>query len=311
VGSKAQWWALTSISRVGPKTVGRLLEQYGGLDEALEAGTEALVATGILRPDQGKQLTKRLARIEEWEAAVDELSMESIDVLTLDSEDYPDLLRHASTPPPLLFVRGSERGALQAPAVSIVGARDASEEGQQYATALAQTLAGAGVVVVSGMAVGIDLAAHEGALAGGGLTVGVLGCGLLSPRGPDPEFLEDVCRSGVVISELGPNAPPTVANLMARNRIVAALSRALVVVEFGATTGSVNAAANARAAGRPAFLGPIAATQPAGLAELGAGATQLGDPGEVGALLEALARPLPPAPDGPDDLPGGQLSLPL
>lgn len=311
MASKAQWWALTSISRVGPKTIHRLLAQYEGLDEALEAGPEALVASGLLKPDQGKQLTKRLARIEEWEAAVDELSMESIDLLPLDSDDYPDLLRHAKAPPPLLFVRGGNREALHAPAVSIVGARDASEEGLQYATALAHSLASAGVVVVSGMAAGIDFAAHEGALAGGGLTVGVLGCGLLSPRGPDPEFLEDVCRSGVVVSELGPNAPPTVANLMARNRIVAALSRALVVVEFGATTGSVNAAANARAAGRPAFLGPIAATQPAGLAELAAGAYQLGDPGEIGALLEALERPLGPLPDGPDDLPDGQLALPL
>ncbi len=307
MAGKAKWWALTSIARVGPKAVHRLLAAFGSLDEALEAPPEEILASGALRPDQLKQLLKRLARLEEWEAAVDDLSMESVDLLTLESEDYPPLLRVMPAPPPVLFARGSGREALQMPAVAIVGAREASEEGCAFAESLARSLAASGAVVVSGMAVGIDQAAHLGTLAGGGLTVGVLGCGLLSPRAPDPELCEDVCRAGVLLSELQPTAPPTVANLMARNRIVAALSRVMIVAEFGATTGSVNAASAARALGRPVFLGPIAASQPAGEAALAAGAELLGDPGAVEPVQEALRRPVGPPPMDPN----GQLSLPL
>lgn len=309
MASRAEWWALTSISRVGPRTVARLLDCFGELSDVLRAGRDEWIGSGALPGDRALQLEKRLARIEEWERMAEDLASEGITLLSLEDELYPEPLRMLRYPPPLLFARGSEWDVLGMPLVAIVGARHASDEGRAWAGALAGRLAERGLAVVSGMAEGIDEAAHCGALAAGGLTLGVLGCGLLSPRGPAEDLVEDVCRSGLLLSELQPQAPPTTSNLMARNRIVAGLARAVVVAEFGETSGTVNTARNAAEIGRPLLLGPIAAAQESGVAECERGAEVLGE--DLGPLLRALERPLTPQPTDRLGLVDDQPELPF
>src|SRR5207245_870798 len=159
-------------------------------------------------------------------------------------------------PPAALFVRGHPLSGLT-PRISIVGARNCTASGRDTATALGQALAGAGVCVVSGGARGIDAAAHRGALAGGGRSICVLGCGidLAYPRQHRGLF-EDLARTGAVVSEYPPRTKAEPFRFPARNRIVAGLSQGVVVVEGAAGSGSMITADHALDLGREVFAVP-------------------------------------------------------
>lgn len=169
---------------------------------------------------------------------------------------YPAALAAIVDPPPVLWTRGSP-DALDAPAVAIVGSRAASSYALSVATALAADLAARGVVVVSGLARGVDSAAHRGALDVNGVTVAVLGSGLdvIYP----PEHLplaRDIERRGLVISELVPGTPPLQRFFPLRNRIISGLSRAVVVIEAGEKSGSLITARCALEQGRDVLAVP-------------------------------------------------------
>lgn len=164
--------------------------------------------------------------------------------------------------PLALWVRGAgSLAALTRRAVSIVGSRAATGSGEHTATEFGHGLAGAGVTVVSGAAYGIDGAAHRGALVAAGPTVAVLGCGIDIdyPSGHTDLLSRIAERNGLVVSELPPGTRPARNNLLARNRLVAALGASLVVVEAAVRSGSRNTAATAQAIGRPvlAVPGPV------------------------------------------------------
>ncbi|QIN78937.1 DNA-protecting protein DprA [Rubrobacter marinus] len=177
--------------------------------------------------------------------------------VTLADADYPESLAEAPDPPPALFVGG---GLPEGPAVAIVGSRKASATALDAARALGRALAERGACVVSGLALGVDAAAHEGALEAGGTTVGVLGCGIdgVYPRSHRKLF-GLVRESGGIVSEYGLGEPPLRWRFPARNRVISGLSACVVVVEAPEQSGSLITARHAADAGRDVWAvpGPI------------------------------------------------------
>ena len=184
---------------------------------------------------------------------------------------YPPHLAELHDPPARLFLRGRPAELLARPAVAIVGARSCSSYGAQVARGLARELAAVGVVVVSGLARGIDGEAHRGALAGGGITVAVLGCGIDRdyPRS-HAELARRIAEEGLVVSEYPPGVEPAPWRFPARNRIIAGLARATVVVEARERSGALITADFALELGRDVFAvpGEITAALSAGTNDL-------------------------------------------
>lgn len=213
---------------------------------------------------------------------------------------YPPLLAELHDPPARLHLRGGHRDVLTLPAVAIVGARSCSPYGAQVARELAGTLASAGVVVVSGLARGIDGEAHRGALAVGGLTVAVLGCGIDRdyPRA-HAELARRIADGGLVVSEYPPGVEPSPWRFPARNRLIAGLARATVVVEARERSGALITADFALELGREVFAvpGEITSALSVGTNDLvRQGATPLLSADDVLGTL-GLQRAPPPVPD--------------
>ena len=204
--------------------------------------------------------------------------------------DYPPLLRELHDPPPGLFLRGAgEAELLRRSAVAIVGARACSSYGAQVARLLGRELASAGLVVLSGLARGVDAEAHRGALEAGGLTVAILGCGVdRDYPAAHAQLARRVCERGLVASEYAPGVEPAPWRFPARNRIVAGLAAATVIVEARERSGALITADFALETGREVFAvpGEITSSLSAGTnALLRLGATPLTSSGDV---LEAL-----------------------
>jgi DNA processing protein len=179
-----------------------------------------------------------------------------MDAIRFGSPGYPALLAQISRPPNTLWVRG-QLAVCDSTAVAIVGSRAATREGRAVAAELAAGLARAGVVVVSGLARGIDSAAHEGALDAGGLTVAVVGTGVDVVYPAEHKALTDrILERGAVVSELPPGTPPRVAHFPMRNRIISGLSRAVVVVEAAEKSGALITAREAADQGRDVMAVP-------------------------------------------------------
>jgi DNA processing protein len=187
--------------------------------------------------------------------------------LTRSTPGYPPALVDLHDPPRALHVRGERLDALDRPAVAVVGARSCSSYGAQVARTLARDLAGVGVTVVSGLARGIDAEAHRGALEGGGLTVAVLGCGIdRDYPARHGELAKRIAASGLVVSEYPAGTEPAPWRFPARNRIIAALGAATVIVEARERSGALITADFALELGRDvlAVPGEITASLSAG-----------------------------------------------
>jgi DNA processing protein len=172
--------------------------------------------------------------------------------------EYPRLLRELHDPPPGLFLRGDgDVGVLSEAAVAIVGARMCSSYGSQVARMLGRELAAAGLIVVSGLARGVDGEAHRGALEAGGTTLGVLGCGIdRDYPAAHAHLARGICATGLVISEYAPGVEPSPWRFPARNRIIAGLCGATVIVEARERSGALITADFALEAGREVFAAP-------------------------------------------------------
>lgn len=213
------------------------------------------------------------------------------DFLIIPDPEYPALLRETYAPPPVVFLRG-RRDALQGPAVAIVGARHPTPYGTRVARDLARDLAAAGVLVVSGLARGIDAEAHRGALAAGGKTVAVLGCGVDRYYPPEHSALcDEIEAQGACISEFAWGTPPLQANFPQRNRVIAGMSLATVVVEAGDKSGALITANHALQENRlvGAVPGPVYSPLSAGTHKLlRDGALLVRDAGDILHELESL-----------------------
>lgn len=223
----------------------------------------------------------------------------SYSVVSRGRAGYPPLLAELHDPPDRLYLRGGSAAVLAEPSVAVVGARSCSSYGAQVAREISRALTAAGVVVVSGLARGIDGEAHRGALAACGPTVAVLGCGIDRdyPRA-HAHLAGRVAESGAVVSEYPPGVEPSPWRFPARNRIVAGLARATIVVEARERSGALITADFALELGREVFAvpGEITSSLSAGTNDLiRQGATPLLSTDDVlGAL--GLERPPPPPP---------------
>jgi DNA processing protein len=201
-------------------------------------------------PDKASTLRSRA------DAAIRRAGMHAITAIPWSDAAYPAALTTIADPPPVLWTRGCV-AALSAPSVAIVGSRAASAYGLSVAGQLAEDLAACGLVVVSGLARGIDSAAHRGALAVNGVTVAVLGSGVDVMYPPEHAALAaSIDRDGAVISELVPGTPPQAFFFPQRNRIISGLSRAVVVIEAGEKSGSLITARCALEQGRDVLAVP-------------------------------------------------------
>jgi len=218
----------------------KVLARFPQPADALLAGEAELIAAGI-DPEKAALLTsEELLTLANKE--FDRLMEKGYSLLTLADVEYPSLLREIFDPPCVLYCAGRP-DILEGPAVALVGSRHPTPYGRAMAERLARDLAERGIVIVSGLAIGIDAAGHQGALEGG-LTAAVLGSGLAVPYPRSNRKLFDrIVGSGVVVSEFPLETEPFAANFPRRNRIISGLSRALIVVEAAEKSGSLISAA--------------------------------------------------------------------
>ncbi len=328
------WAVLLSVHGLGPAGFGALLAAYGSGQAILAAagrrGAAARFARiaaeadgrAAFRESVGEKIVAVAAELAERLAL---LRGSGLGILTLDDPDYPARLRSIELPPPVLLVRGAT-AALSAPdAVAIVGTRRPTEQGRLVAARIAAALSAAGAVIVSGLAVGIDGAAHASVTAERRETVAVLGSGHdhLYPRAHRRLASEIVAAGGAVISELWPGQPPSRQTFPQRNRVISGLADATIVVEAARTSGALITAKWALEQGRGLFLVPgpideprasgclqwlrefpgearIIASIPELITDLGllehAAVTELADPeGRTGGPGRRAGRPRPPS----------------
>ena len=248
--------ALMVLLHLASLTARRLLEV------AQERRTAASCLEAVLGGGAASDADRALAGTISPDEVTSALHSVGARLVAVGDPGYPPELLDLSDPPAGLFVRGHPLDDLT-PRVAMVGARNCSPSGREVAASLARALAEAGACVVSGGARGIDAAAHRGAMRGGGRTISVLGCGIdiLYP-GQNRALLAEIARSGAVVSEYPPGTPAEPFRFPARNRIVAALARALVVVEGAKGSGSMITADHALDLGRQIFAVPGAVNNP-------------------------------------------------
>jgi DNA processing protein len=252
----AAWLRLERSAGIGPRTAATLLDAFGSPASIFAAGFAALAAH--VSPAQAHALlqppadaTRRLL-----DATLDWLATPGHHVLALGEPGYPELLARIPDPPLLLYIRG-HACLLDGPGVAIVGSRNASVQGRANAQAFAEALSAAGLCIVSGLALGIDAAAHEGALRRCGGTVAVVGTGpdIVYPA-RNRVLCERIASAGCIVSEYPVGTPPLPGNFPKRNRIISGLAAGVLVVEAAAQSGSLITARQAAEQGRDVFAIP-------------------------------------------------------
>ena len=284
--------ALVLTPGLGPQGQLRLLQEFGSAEAACGATAAQWRAAGV----RVSRRAQKAPDSDDVAEAVNRLTRAGAAVLDWTCEDYPTRLRQISDPPPFLFVRGDIRFC-HLNTIAIVGARRASGYGRRIAAHLATRLAAAGFVIVSGLALGIDAAAHQGALSARLPTVAVTACGpeRIYPR-RHLELAKAVEANGAIVTEFAPGTPPLPRHFPRRNRIISGLCLGVVIVEAGERSGSLITARLALEQGREVFAVPGAVTNP-----LARGTHQ---------LLRDGARLVADAGDVLDEL-GAQLAVPF
>ena len=245
---------LHALPAIGPRRMSRLLEVFGSASAALSAPASAWRSLGL--PAEAAEQRRSPSTRDSAARALAWLEQPNHHLLFLHDPDYPALLAELVDAPPLLFVQG-DPALLERPQIAMVGSRRASKPGLQTAEAFARCLAQSGFVVTSGLALGIDGAAHRGALATG-RTVAVLGTGLqcLYPQRHAGLADDIVAAGGALVSELPLDCPPQAANFPRRNRLISGLSLGVLVVEASPSSGSLITARLAAEQGREVWALP-------------------------------------------------------
>lgn len=251
----ARWLTLRRLPGVGACTPRDLLEYFGSVENIFSAS----------RGQLEKSLAVKREAIDAILSGPDEAALKpDLDwlgephhyLLVWSDPDYPPLLREIPDPPVMLYVMGDRR-VLSRPQLAIVGSRNPTPMGRENARAFAKSLAGAGLVITSGMALGIDGAAHRGALEAGGKTIAVAGTGLdrVYPS-RHRDLAHDIVRHGALVSEFPLGTPPKPENFPVRNRLISGLSLGTLVVEAALQSGSLITARLATEQGREVFAIP-------------------------------------------------------
>ncbi|TYT74498.1 DNA-processing protein DprA [Desulfobotulus mexicanus] len=256
MSSLLPWLKLQATPGIGALRFARLMEKFKHPAKVLNTSEETLSAVSGISSRMAAAI-KNTARMSD-EPFLREIRMAEetgVRILGLGMEGYPELLSKIPDPPPVLYIRGQLPA--DAVAVAIVGSRNATRYGRDHAFKIASELAASGIVVVSGLARGIDAAAHEGALASGGITIAVLGSGLnqIYPR-EHQRLAQSIASSGAVISSFTMNTLPDAPNFPARNRIISGLCLGTAVMEAADRSGSLITARLAGEQGREVFALP-------------------------------------------------------
>lgn len=262
---------------IGVKAVENLRQHFGSLSEVLNVPPQDLLGVAGI----GKVLAGRIAQIDPQQTAarMAHFQAQGVQITLFGDADYPSAFVPLKDKPLILFVIGtltdSERSAHKT--IAIIGTREPSEHSRRRAGAWASAFSQAGWTVISGLARGIDRAAHEGALKGGGRTIAVLGSGVKSIYPPEHSPLaEQISEQGALMCEVQPYAFPARENLVFRNRLIVGLSHAVIVIEAGSNSGALHAARRAHEYQIPVF------------AHFNSRGNQM--------ILEQFAQRLPPSP---------------
>jgi DNA processing protein len=249
----ASWLQLTLTPGLGAAALRGLLKQFGLPQEILarkRAELAAFAPSAVLDALSSDAVRDTVSRALEWAARPGH------SVVTLADDSYPRALLEIPDPPPLLYAVG-RADLLQSPSFAIVGSRNASAQGERNAESFAQALSDAGLAIVSGLAIGIDAAAHRGGLAGAASTIAVLGTGVdvIYPR-RNTELAQAIAARGLLLSEFALGSGPMAHNFPRRNRLISGLARGCLVVEAALASGSLITARAAADQGREVFAIP-------------------------------------------------------
>ena len=250
------WLRLMESPGIGWVTARQLLARHGS-PEAIFALSAAEQDEGLTQKQRGvlasppAHLPEQLDKTWAWLQ-----HSPTHHVMVLGDADYPDALLQTADPPVLLYLQG-DRNVLARRSLAVVGSRNPTPQGRDNAKAFSKALAEAGLTIVSGLALGVDGAAHQGALAGGGATIAVVGTGLdLVYPTRHTNLASEIAKSGLIISEYPLGMPPLSPNFPRRNRIIAGLTEGCLVVEAALKSGSLITARLASEAGREVFAIP-------------------------------------------------------
>ncbi len=233
------WIALNMTPGVGPRAATKLLERFGSAGAVFHARRPELESLR-LKPETIESIIKREFH-DKAEIELDRVKQLGGDVLILDDGSYPALLREIDDPPPVLYVKGDWQACFEQPGVGVIGSRMCSTYGENASEMLARDLASRGIAVVSGLARGIDTAAHRGAIAGKGRTIAVMGTGIDSvyPKENNGLVREILASGGCLVSQFPLGTPPLKDNFPYRNRIISGLSLGVLIVEASERSGSL------------------------------------------------------------------------
>jgi DNA processing protein len=253
VDARALAWVTLDVCGIGPRPLAELLRAFGSPESVITATAaqrRKVVPASVAKPLDAGPDAGRLAAAVAW------LEAAGHDLVALDDADYPRSLLEIGDPPPVFYCIG-RRELLARPALAIVGSRNATPQGVADAQAFARALSAGGLTIVSGLALGIDAAAHRGALDGDGSSIAVTGTGpdRVYPAG-NRELAHDLAARGLIISEFSPGTPPLPQNFPRRNRVVSGLARGVLVIEATISSGSLITARLAGEQGREVFALP-------------------------------------------------------
>lgn len=249
----ASWLQLALTPGLGSATFRNLLQQFG-LPQAILARRRAelapLAAPAVLAALDSEEVSQAVSRARAWAEQPGHF------VITLADETYPRALLEIPDPPPLLYARGRVE-LLARPAIAVVGSRNATLQGEANAQTMAKALSEAGLTIVSGLALGIDAAAHRGGLGGPGSTIAVLGTGIdiVYPQ-RNAALAAQIAECGLLLSEFPLGTAPAGPNFPRRNRLISGLARGCLVVEAALASGSLITARSAADQGREVFAMP-------------------------------------------------------
>jgi DNA processing protein len=232
------WIGLSSIPGVGRVTFRRLVRNFGSAALVLAASEAELREIGGLS-EKAAQEVRSFPWRERAEAELEKADSAAVAIVTADDPEFPEPLKNTPDPPLFLYIRGSF-GPATGNAVAMVGTRTPTHYGLTVTHRMAYELASQGITVVSGMARGIDTQAHKGALAAKGRTIAVLGCGIDTAYPPENKgLMEEIARSGAVLTENPFGTKPEGGYFPARNRIISGLSAGTVIIEAAEDSGSL------------------------------------------------------------------------
>lgn len=255
INNTEKYWLGVKLIPELDRKLAKLLEYFGSPTEIWKAPLKEILNVGKI-PVQDVQKIEKARQTINLDQELRKLKEKGIEIITLKDPRYPELLRYIHYPPPVLFIKGNLITKYKE-AIAIVGARKASPYGKTIAESLAKDLSQQGITIVSGVARGIDSAAHQGALEEKGLTIGVLGCGLDVVYPPENKKLyQEIAQKGSLITEYPLGTVPLALNFPARNRIISGLVKGVIIVEAGERSGALITADFALEQGREVFAVP-------------------------------------------------------